>query len=117
METAILHCRESRTNKETNNLINQEFSWRTFCANNWIDIIWIYYEKGSWIWRNRPVLDNAIKQAIESKVNYFIVYEYDRLSKESWITKEIYDNLRENNIELKESKVNKWKVRLTGKIE
>lgn len=104
MESAIILCRESTTKKENSNLKKQELSWRTFCADNSIDIIWIYYEKDSWIIWDRPILDKAIKHAIDNKVNYFIVYELDRLSKSSLKTKEIYDNLRENNIELKESK-------------
>jgi len=104
MKKAIIYCRVSTLKQETNSLIKQELSCRNFCNNNRIQILWIYIEKSSWKEKYRPILDKAINNAIEDKVNYFITYNVDRLSWEYLYFKEIYNVLKENYIELTETK-------------
>lgn len=94
-KTAVIYCRVSTTKqeKEGESLENQERACREYCKSRWIQVIWAYKEAFTWKSKNRPVFQEAIKNAYENKVNYFIIFDIDRFSREGY---GVYSNLKED---------------------
>ncbi len=110
-KTAIIYCRVS-TVKQLNNwesLDNQEEACRTFCERNDLQVVDVFYEAYTWKSSNRPVLNEAINNAKTNNINYFIVFDIDRFSRE-WYSgyTELKEKLESNNIILRDSKNIIW---------
>ena len=65
---------------------------------------------------NRPIFNEAIQNAIENKVKYFIIFDIDRFSREwYWVYSEIKEKLLDNWIILKDSKNIIWDTNIVIK--
>jgi len=107
MKTAIIYCRVSskKQEKEWESLENQEKACRVFCKNNNMQILWVYKEAFTWKNSIRPLFDEAINNWIINQINYFIIFDIDRFSREwYWVYTQIKNRLADNNIELRDSK-------------
>ena len=106
MKTAIIYCRVSTKKQEKDgfSLESQEETCRNFCKQNWWQVYWVYKEAYSWK-TSRPILNEAIYNAKENKVNYFVIFDIDRFSRE-WvgIYQEIKKDLERSKITLRDSK-------------
>ena len=111
MKNAVIYCRVSTNKQEKNwdSLENQERACREYCKNNSIQVIWVFKEAFTWKEQNRPVFNSAIAKAIEDQIEYFIIFDIDRFTREwYWIFKELKNNLELNWIKLKDSKNIIW---------
>lgn len=106
-KTAIIYCRVS-TNKQENDwdsLNRQEIACKEYCKNHWIDSMWVFKESYSWKTSNRPILKEAISNAIANKVNYFVVFDIDRFSRWGFAKyTQIKEELSNNWIKLQDTK-------------
>ena len=107
MKTAIIYNRVS-TKKQLNDwasLENQEKACREFCKNNDIKVIWVYKEAFTWKKKSRPIFNEAINNAKENNVDFFVVFDIDRFSREwYWAYTDIKTDLYKSWIELRDSK-------------
>ncbi|MFK7779772.1 MAG: recombinase family protein [Candidatus Gracilibacteria bacterium] len=107
MKKAVIYCRVS-TSKQKNNgdsLNGQEKACRTYCKNNSIQVVGVYKEAFTGKKKKRPVFDEAINNAKENNVEYFIVFDIDRFSREGYgVYSELKEDLYNNGIILKDSK-------------
>ena len=104
---AIIYCRVStkKQEKDWDSLENQEKVCRKYCKNNNIQVIWVYKEAFTWKKKDRPIFNESINSAINNKVNYFIIYDIDRFSREwYWVYSDLKNNLFKYWIELRDSK-------------
>jgi len=111
MPNAIIYCRVSTNKQEKNwdSLENQERACRSYCKNNSINVIWVFKEAFTWKDQNRPILNKSILNAIENKVDYYIVFDIDRLSREWYsVYSDVKNHLQANWITLKDSKNIIW---------
>jgi len=107
IKKAVIYCRVSTAKQESNwdSLNGQEKACRNFCKNNNIQVVWVFKEAFSWKTKNRPVFNEAINNAKENNVEYFIVFDIDRFSREwYWAYADLKDELYNNKIELRDSK-------------
>ena len=110
-KTAIIYCRVStiKQRNEWESLDNQEKACRNYCKNNDTQVMWVYKEAFTWKSKNRPILKEAFKNAIENKINYFIIFDIDRFSREWYgVYSELKDELSKNWVQLKDSKNIIW---------
>ena len=111
MKTAVIYCRVSTT-KQLNNwdsLENQEKACRDYCKINQIEVVWVFKEQFSWKKSERPIFNEAINNAINNKIDYFIILDIDRFSREWYSTySKFKDKLSKNWIKLKDSKNIIW---------
>ena len=107
MKTAVIYNRVS-TKKQQNDwasLENQEKACREFCKNNWIQVIWVFKEAFTWKKKSRPIFNEAINNAKENSVDFFIGFDIDRFSREwYWAYTDIKDDLYNSWIQLRDSK-------------
>lgn len=111
MANAVIYCRVSTNKQEKNwdSLENQEKACRLYCKNNSIQVISVYKEAFTWKESNRPILNSAIAKAIEDKIEYFIIFDIDRFTREwYWVFNELKNNLSINWVQLKDSKNIIW---------
>lgn len=111
MKKAIIYCRVStqKQQREWESLENQESVCRLYCEKNSLDVIWVYKEAFTWKKSNRPVFNEAFKNAIKNQVSYFVVFDIDRFSREwFWIYSTLKDELSNNWIALRDSKNIIW---------
>lgn len=111
MKKAVIYCRVSTSKQENNwdSLNWQEKACRTYCKNNSIQVVWVYKEAFTWKKKSRPVFDEAINNAKENSVKYFIVFDIDRFSREwYWAYSELKEDLYNSWIILKDSKNIIW---------
>ena len=103
----VIYCRVSTKKQEQQgeSLDNQELACRNYCKNNNIQVLAVYKESFSWKSSDRPVFNEAIENAILNKVNFFVIYDIDRFSREGYQAYyKIKEKLEKNNIELRDSK-------------
>lgn len=121
MKTGIIYCRVSSTKQrdDWDSLKNQETVCREYCKNNWIQLLWVFKETFTGKSSNRPILQEAITNAKLNKINYFIIFDIDRFSRE-WYSKytELKNELKNHSITLKDSKHIIWdeKIVMTNSI-
>jgi DNA invertase Pin-like site-specific DNA recombinase len=87
-ETGTWYCRVS-TEKQQNDwasLENQEKACKNLCHFNNIQLLKIFRDAISGKKRDRAGLREAIKFAIENKVDYFVIFDIDRLTREGYET-------------------------------
>lgn len=110
-KTAYIYCRVStlKQKKEWDSFNTQENACRKYCKLNNIKVIDVFYEAFSGKSSDRPVFNNAIKMAKENNINYFLVFDIDRFSRE-WYSKytDFKNTLKESWILLKDSKNIIW---------
>ena len=110
-KTALIYCRVSTTKQlnDWESLDNQEQACRTYCNKNNIQVIGVFKEAFTWKQSNRPVFNEAKKNAIKNKVNYFLVFDIDRFSREwYWAYTELKEKLYSRWIQLQDSKGVIW---------
>jgi DNA invertase Pin-like site-specific DNA recombinase len=108
---ALIYCRVSTTKQWSNwdSLQTQEKACRNYCKLSWISVIWVFKEEFTWKSSNRPIFNEAINNAIENKVDFFIVFDIDRFSREWYSAYSTTKNKLNNNwIKLKDSKNIIW---------
>jgi len=107
MKTAVIYNRVS-TKKQQNDgasLENQEKACREFCKNNGIQVIWVFKEAFTWKKKSRPIFNEAIYNAKENSVDFFVVFDIDRFSREwYWAYTDIKNDLYKSWIQLRDSK-------------
>lgn len=106
-KTAVIYCRVSTVKQENNwdSLNSQEKACRNYCKNNDIQVLWVFKEAFSWKTKSRPVFTEAINNAKENDVNYFVIFDIDRFSREwYWAYSDLKEDLYNNKIELRDSK-------------
>jgi DNA invertase Pin-like site-specific DNA recombinase len=111
IQTAIIYTRVS-TDKQKNEWESpemQEEACRKYCYHNNIQVMGVYHEAYTWKSSDRPILKEAILNAKMNKVDFFIIFDIDRFSRE-WVVE--YKNLKheiENAwIKLRDSKNIIW---------
>jgi Resolvase, N terminal domain len=107
MKTAVIYNRVSTKKQENDgaSLDNQEKACREFCKNNDIQVIWVFKEAFTWKKKDRPIFKEAILNGKENNVNYFVVFDIDRFSREwYWAYTDIKEDLYKSWIELRDSK-------------
>jgi len=111
MKKAVIYCRVSTSKQENNwdSLNWQERACRTYCKNNSIQVVGVYKEAFTWKKKRRPIFNEAINNAKENRVEYFIVFDIDRFSREwYWAYSELKEDLYNSWIVLKDSKNIIW---------
>lgn len=120
MKKWIIYCRVSTKKQQSYwaSLENQEKACKEYCLNTDIVINWIFKEAFTWTQSKRPEFEKAIRQAKKDKVNYFIIYDIDRFSREWYdIYIKLKNELRINGIQLKDSKSVIWETIMVAKNE
>lgn len=114
MKKWIIYCRISTSKQEQDwdSLTNQELACRRYCKNNWIVVLRVYKETFTWKEKSRPIFDEAINNSKENKVDYFIIFDIDRFSRQwYWVYSDLKEDLYKSNIELRDSKnIIQWNV-------
>jgi len=85
MKKAVIYCRVSTTKQEKDwdSLDNQEKACRFFCEKENIEVVWdAYKDTFTWKQKDRPEFNKAIWTAIIEQIDYFIVFDIDRFSRE-----------------------------------
>lgn len=106
MSKAVLFARVSskKQGKNWTSLEDQIKHQTEYCKRNWIEITWIFTQTftGKKTWKE---LKQAIDFAKQNKVNYFVIFDFDRFSRE-WYAEyqKMKDDLFSANILLKDSK-------------
>jgi len=111
MKTGIIYNRVSSIGQRDNgsSLNDQEKACRKYCKNNNIKVLWVFKEAFSWKQRNRPIFNEAIQNAIENNIKFFIIFDIDRFSREwYWVYSELKNYLSKNWIQLRDSKNIIW---------
>ena len=107
IKKAVIYCRVSTTKQENNwdSLNNQEKACRTYCKNNKIQVLWVFKEAFTWKTTSRPIFNEAINNAKKNNVNYFVVFDIDRFSREwYWKYSDLKEDLYDSKIELRDCK-------------
>lgn len=98
MKTGVIYTRVSSKKQDDNwtSPKEQEKYCREYCAQHNIKVVWVYKEVFSWKTENRPMLNEAIENAELNKVDFFIIYDIDRFSRQgygiySWLKQKLYD--------------------------
>lgn len=106
-KTAIIYCRTStKTQADYGfSLENQEEACSSFCnAQSW-KISQIFKEAYTWKKKHRPELEKAVNFAKNTNVNYFVIFDIDRFTREWFSTySELKTELESYWIELRDSK-------------
>gem|GEM_PF-1624502 len=81
---AIIYCRVSSRKQRTDgeSLENQEKACRAFCMSQGFTIYGIFHEVKSGNTKKRPMLNLAIENAKVNKIDYFVIFDIDRFSRE-----------------------------------
>ena len=110
-KTGIVYCRVSteKQRKDGDSLDSQEKACRAYCKNNNIQVLWVFRETYSWKSSDRVIFNEAIRNAIENKIKYFVIFDIDRFSRE-WYEKhsEFKSLLASGWVILKDSKNIIW---------
>lgn len=118
--TAIIYPRVS-TPKQDNiwdSLERQQNECIKYCNEKQITVLKTFIEIYSWKTTERPVLQKAIKYAIDNKVWYFIIYDIDRFSREwYWAYSRLKNILLDNWIKLRDTKNIIWDTKLVHENE
>ena len=107
MKTAVIYNRVSTKKQQSEwaSLENQEKACREFCKNNLIQVLWVFKEAFTWKKKSRPIFNEAINNAKENSVDFFVVFDIDRFSREwYWVYTDIKDDLYNSWIQLRDSK-------------
>lgn len=114
-ETGVWYCRVS-TEKQQNDgasLENQEKACKNLCHFNNIQLLQIFRDAISGKKGDRVGLKEAIKFAIENKVDYFVIFDIDRLTREGYETYSyLKKELRTHWIALRDCKNVIWQERM-----
>ena len=105
MKKAIIYCRVSTKKQEKwVSLESQEEYCRNFCQNNNWQVIWVFKEAYSWK-TTRPILEEAMNNAKQNNVDYFVIFDIDRFSREGFsVYEKIKRDLEKSQIYLRDSK-------------
>lgn len=117
-KTALIYCRVSTTKQQDDwdSLSNQEEACRKYCKNNNIQVVWVFKEAFSGNKRSRPIFDEAMNNAKENNITFFIVFDIDRFSREWYgAYSELKENLSNHWIQLKDSKNIIWEDNIVMK--
>lgn len=115
-----IYCRVSTKKQQDNwaSLENQEKACRKFCKDNNIQVHWVFTEAFTWKKKDRPVFNEAIKNAKENNIEYFIIFDIDRFSREGyWTYSQLKKELKENWIQLRDSKNVIWDSQIVHENE
>lgn len=117
-KTAIIYCRVSTTKQENkwDSIKQQEYECKKYCKEKKISVLWVFKETYTWKVIERPIFNAAIENAIENKINYFVIFDIDRFTREwYWSYSNIKNKLREHNIKLRDTKNIIWEERVVIK--
>ncbi len=118
LKTWVGYCRvsTSKQEKEWDSLIRQGNDIINFYKGLDAKLLQTFSEVYSWKSSNRIELNNAIQYSIDHKVDYFVVYNIDRLSREWYaVYSMLKKKLRKNGITLLDCKGNIWEEVLVVK--
>lgn len=107
IKRAIIYCRVSTTKQanDWDSLNNQEKACRNYCDNKNIKVLAVYQEAFTWKSSNRPKFDEAKNYAKVNHIDYFVIFDIDRFSREwFWAYSKLKQELTDNWIQLLDSK-------------
>jgi len=120
MKKWIIYCRVSTRKQQDNwaSLENQEKACREYCKSQNIEVIDTFTEAFTGTTSKRPEFEKALSKSIQENIDYFIIFDIDRFSREGYGEfNRLKSKLQVSNIQLRDSKNIIWERKLVVENE
>ena len=107
MKTAIAQYRIStgKQEREWDSFGNQDVYCKDYCKNNNLKLVKIFQEVTTWKKSDEETFQESIQYGKENKIDYFIIFDIDRFTRDRyWTYEKVKERIKKNWMQLRDAK-------------